>query len=131
MIDFRLLLALSLQQQTLGLKLSPLTTRLPRCNINPAQLKAIPSSLRGDCSSFEVLIQCNRIESRVITGEALPLPLQLGPDILWFKFLVTRPRSSCISCARTIIIWGPYFSNHKIAFSDSIFFVIFRLFRQN
>jgi hypothetical protein len=28
------------------LKLSPLTTRLPRCNINPAQLKAIPSSLR-------------------------------------------------------------------------------------
>ena len=103
MIDFRLLLALSLQQQTLGLKLSPLTTRLPRCNINPAQLKAIPSSLRGDCSSFEVLIQCNRIESRVITGEALPLPLQLGPDILWFKFLVTRPRSSCISCARTII----------------------------
>jgi hypothetical protein len=48
----------------------------------------------------------------VITGEALPLPLQLEPDILWFKFLVTRPRSSCISCARTIIImswfldWG-------------------------
>jgi hypothetical protein len=41
------------------LKLSPLTTRLPRCNINPAQLKAITSSLRGDCSSFEVLIQCN------------------------------------------------------------------------
>jgi hypothetical protein len=57
-----------------------------------------------DCSSFEVLIQCNRIESRVITGEALPLQLQLGPDILWFKFLVTMPRSSCISCARTIII---------------------------
>ena len=106
MIDFRLLLALSLQHQTLGLKLSPLTTRLPRCNINPAQLKAIPSSLRGDCSSFEVLIQCNRIESRVITGEALPLPLQLGPDILWFKFLVTRPRSSCISCARTIILYA-------------------------
>jgi hypothetical protein len=35
----------------LGLKLSPLTTRLPRCNIKPAQLKAI------------------------ITGEALPSPL--------------------------------------------------------
>jgi hypothetical protein len=89
-IDFRLLLALSPQQQTLGLKLSPLTTRLPRCNINPAQFKAIPSSLRGDCSSFEVLIQCNRIESRVITGEALPLPLQLGPDIVWFKFQATE-----------------------------------------
>jgi hypothetical protein len=44
-------------------------------------------SLRGDCSSFEVLIQCNRIESRVTTGEALPLPLQLGPAILWFKIL--------------------------------------------
>jgi hypothetical protein len=37
--------------------------------------------------SFEVLIQCNRIESRVITGEALPSPLQLGPAILWFKIL--------------------------------------------
>jgi hypothetical protein len=52
----------------------------------------------------EVLIQSNRIERRVITREALPLPLQLGPDILWFKFLVTRPRSSCFSCARTIIV---------------------------
>jgi hypothetical protein len=32
-------------------------------------------------------MQCNRIESRVITGEALPLSLQLGPAILWFKIL--------------------------------------------
>jgi hypothetical protein len=39
----------------------------------------------GDCSSFEVLIQCNWMESRVITGEALPLPLKLGPAILWFQ----------------------------------------------
>jgi hypothetical protein len=40
--------------------------------------------LTPHCSSFEVLIQHNRIESRVITGEALPLPLQLGPAILMF-----------------------------------------------
>jgi hypothetical protein len=31
--------------------------------------------------------QCNRIESMVITREALPLPLQLGDAILWFKIL--------------------------------------------
>jgi hypothetical protein len=80
----------SLQQKTLGLKLSPLTTRLPRCIIKPAQLETIPSSLIGDCSSFEVLIQFNWIESRVITGIALPLPLQLGPAILWFKILSNK-----------------------------------------
>jgi hypothetical protein len=77
-------LALLSLTTNLGVEAVPLTTPLPRCNIKPAQLKAIPSSLRGDCSSFEVLIQCNSIESRVITGEALPLPLQLGPAILWF-----------------------------------------------
>jgi hypothetical protein len=80
-------LALLSPTANLGVEAVTLTTRLPRCNIKPAQLKAIPSSLRGDCSSFEVLMQCNRIESRVITGEALPLPLQLGPAILWFKIL--------------------------------------------
>jgi hypothetical protein len=32
-----------------------------------------------------VLIQCNSIKSRAIIGEALALPLQLGPSILWFK----------------------------------------------
>jgi hypothetical protein len=86
---------------------STTTTLLPRCNIKPAQLKAIPSSLRGDCSSFEVLIQCNRIESRVITGEwtfiplrpgpfagsskGPPLPLQLRPAFLWLKILSNQP----------------------------------------
>jgi hypothetical protein len=30
------------------------------------------------------LLPNNRIESRVITGEALPLALQLGPAIFWF-----------------------------------------------
>jgi hypothetical protein len=38
-------------------------------------------------TSFEVVIQCNRIESRVITGEALPLPLQLDPVIIWLQIL--------------------------------------------
>jgi hypothetical protein len=86
-IDFWLLLALLSPTANLGVEAVPLTTPLPRCNIKPAQHKAIPSSLRGNCSSFEVLIQCNRIESRVITGEAFPLSLQLGSIILWFKIL--------------------------------------------
>jgi hypothetical protein len=84
-IDFWLLLALLSPTANLGVEAVPPKKTLPRCNIKPAQLKAIPSSLRGDCSSFEVLIQCNRIESRVITGEALPLPSLLGPAILWLK----------------------------------------------
>jgi hypothetical protein len=86
-IDTWLLLALLFPTANLGIEAVPLTTQLPKCNIKPAQLKAIPSGLRGDCSSFDVLIRCNRIESRVITGEALPLPLQLGPAILRFKIL--------------------------------------------
>jgi hypothetical protein len=53
----------------------------------PHYLQSVVSAINyrgeeGDCSSFEVLIQCNTIKSRVITGEALPLPLQLGPAIL-------------------------------------------------
>jgi hypothetical protein len=81
------LLALLSPTANLGVEAVPPKTRLPRCNIKPAQLKSIPSMLRGDCGSFEVLIQCNRIKSSVISGEALPLLLQLGPTILWFKVL--------------------------------------------
>jgi hypothetical protein len=86
-IDFWQLLALLFPTANLGVEAVPLITPLPRCIIKPAQLKAIPSSLRGDCSSLEVLVQCNRIESRVITGDALPLPLQLSPAILWFQII--------------------------------------------
>jgi hypothetical protein len=69
----------------------------PWCIIKPAQLKAIPSSLRGNCSSFEFLIQCNRIKCRVITGEALPLPLHLGPAILSFKILSNGGHGAAVS----------------------------------
>jgi hypothetical protein len=86
-IDFRLLLAFLSPTANLGVEAVPLRTLLPRCKIKLAQLKAILSSLRRDGSFFEVLIQCNRIESRVITGEALPLPLQPGPAILRFQIL--------------------------------------------
>jgi hypothetical protein len=46
-IDFRLMLDLLSPTANLGLKLSPLTNLLPRCDIKLAQLKAISSSLRG------------------------------------------------------------------------------------
>jgi hypothetical protein len=88
-IEFQLMLTLLFSSTNLGVEAVPLTTPLPRCNMKLAQLKTIPSSLREDCSSFEVLVQYNRIESRVITGEALPPPLQLGPAILWFQILST------------------------------------------
>jgi hypothetical protein len=39
------------------------------------------------CVNFEVLIHCNRIKSRVIIWEALPLPFLLGPAIIWLKIL--------------------------------------------
>jgi hypothetical protein len=83
-IDFWLLLALLSPPANLGVEAVPLNNPAAKVQY---QLKAIPSSLRGESSSFEVLIQCNRIESRVITGESLPLPMQLGPAILWFKIL--------------------------------------------
>jgi hypothetical protein len=71
-----------------GLKLYSLTTTLLKCNITLAQLNAIPSSLRGDCSSFKNLIQCNRIKSMVITGETLTLAMALL--FSGSEFLVTR-----------------------------------------
>jgi hypothetical protein len=46
-IDFQLLLNRLSPTANLRVEAVPLTTPLPRCNIKPAQLKAIPSSLRG------------------------------------------------------------------------------------
>ena len=48
---------------------------------------------------MEVLIQCKRIKSKVMTWEALSLPLRVFSGS---KFLVTKPRSRCIRCHRTI-----------------------------
>jgi hypothetical protein len=46
-IDFWLLLTFFSPTANLGVEAVPLTTTLPRCNIKPAKLKAIPSSLWG------------------------------------------------------------------------------------
>jgi hypothetical protein len=61
--EFWLLWLCSFQLQALGLNLFPLTNPLKL-----AQQKAIPSSLRGIAAP-------SRIESRVITEEAFPLPI--------------------------------------------------------
>jgi hypothetical protein len=57
LIDFRLLLVLL--SPTANLRVEAVPPDNPAAKgTKPAQIKAIPSSLSGDCSSFEVLIQC-------------------------------------------------------------------------
>jgi hypothetical protein len=57
-MDFRLLLALLSPTANLGVEAVDLTTWLPGCNIKPAQIKAIPSSFKGNSLVPRLNLNC-------------------------------------------------------------------------